>query len=154
VVDVPNGRTLDDPHYAYKLEWLAALREAARAELAGGVPLAMCGDFNVAPGKQDVWDQAQFLGSTHVSAPERDAIGALLQVGFTDVQPRALKGAPFTYWDYRAGNFHKGFGMRIDLVLLDSSLTSRLRDAYIDRDARKGSKPSDHAPVVVDLAAG
>jgi exodeoxyribonuclease-3 len=149
---VPNGRTLEDPHYTYKLEWLAALREAAGAELGGEAPLALCGDFNVAPSDEDVWDPAQFIGSTHVSAPERDALQALVELGLTDLRPRALKGAPFTYWDYRAGMFHKGFGMRIDLVLLDGRLTSRVRDAYIDRDARKGSKPSDHAPVVVDLA--
>ena len=148
---VPNGRTLEDPHYAYKLRWLAALRAAAATELGGALPLALCGDFNVAPGEQDVWDTAQFIGSTHVSAPEREAVQALLDLGFTDLRPRSLKGEPFTYWDYRAGMFHKGFGMRIDLVLLDGGLTSRVLDAYIDRDARKGSKPSDHAPVVVDL---
>jgi len=149
----PNGRTLEDPHYAYKLQWLAALAEAARGELATGARLALCGDFNVAPSDEDVWDPAQFIGSTHVSAPEREAIRALLDLGLTDLQPRALKGAPFTYWDYRAGMFHKGCGMRIDLVLLDAALAAGVRDAYIDRDARKGSKPSDHAPVVVDVRA-
>jgi len=150
----PNGRTLEDPHYAYKLAWLAALREAVRGELAEGVLLALCGDFNVAPDDDDVWDPAQFIGSTHVSAPEREALRALLELGLTDLRPRALKGAPFTYWDYRAGMFHKGCGMRIDLVLLGGGLASRVRDAYVDRDARKGSKPSDHAPVVVDLGVG
>ena len=148
---VPNGRELESPHLAYKLAWLAALRDAARDQLAAGLPLALCGDFNVAPRDQDVWDPAQFIGSTHVSAPERQAVAALLELGFTDVQPRALKGEPFTYWDYRAGMFHKGCGMRIDLVLLAGDLAAGVRDAYIDRDARKGSKPSDHAPVVVDV---
>lgn len=149
---IPNGRALDDPHLQYKLQWLAALRESARAELATGVPLALCGDFNIAPADRDVWDPAQFVGSTHVSAPERSALREILALGLTDLQPRALKGEPFTYWDYRGGNFHKGLGMRIDLLLLDPSLERRVTDVYIDRDARKGSKPSDHAPVVVDLA--
>jgi exodeoxyribonuclease-3 len=151
-VYVPNGRTLDSPHYQYKLAWLAALKDAVRQELAGNVSLALCGDFNVTPTDKDVWDPGAFVGSTHVSQPERDAISDLLGLGLTDVQPRALKGEPYTYWDYRAGMFHKGEGMRIDLVLLTTALAGAVGDAYIDRDARKGSKPSDHAPVVVDLA--
>lgn len=151
-VYVPNGRTLDSPHYAYKLDWLGALRAVLAQELDGGRELAVCGDFNVAPTDQDVWDPAAFAGSTHVSAPERRALSELLASGLTDVMPRALKGAPYTYWDYRAGMFHKGEGMRIDLVLLSRALAAGVSDAYIDRDARKGTKPSDHAPVVVDLA--
>jgi len=150
---VPNGRSLDSPHFAYKLAWLAALRAAIEAELSACPQLALCGDFNVAPSDRDVWDPAAFIGSTHVTAEERAALEQLLQLGFTDVQPRALKGAPFTYWDYRAGMFHRGMGMRIDLVLLSHALAGGVGDAYIDRDARKGSKPSDHAPVVVDLDA-
>ena len=148
----PNGRTLDSPHYAYKLAWLQGLAGALRADAASGRPLAVLGDFNVAPSDRDVWDPSQFVGSTHVSEPERRAFEELLSLGLTDVQPRALKGEPFTYWDYRAGMFHKGMGMRIDLVLLDAVLAGALTDAYIDRDARKGTKPSDHAPVVVDLS--
>jgi len=150
---VPNGRELEHPHYAYKLAWLAALRDALSAELDGGASLAVCGDFNIAPTDDDVWDPAEFAGSTHVSAPERAALTGLLELGLTDVPPRALKGRPFSYWDYRAGNFHKGMGMRIDLVLLSRALASRVTDAYIDREARKGTAPSDHAPVVVELAA-
>jgi exodeoxyribonuclease-3 len=150
-VYVPNGRTLDSPHYAYKLAWLEALTAAVGEQLAGGAPLAVCGDFNVAPSDADVWDRSAFVGSTHVSEPERAAIAKLLALGLTDVQPRALKGEPYTYWDYRAGMFHKGEGMRIDLVLLSSALAGDVSDAYVDRDARKGSKPSDHAPVVVDV---
>ena len=152
-VYAPNGRALDDPHLQYKLQWLGALRESARAELTSGLPLALCGDFNIAPSDRDVWDPAAFVGSTHVSAPERRALGEILELGLTDLQPRALKGEPFSYWDYRAGNFHKGFGMRIDLLLVDSKLAESVQDVYIDRDARKGTKPSDHAPVVVDLGA-
>lgn len=148
---VPNGRALHSPHLAYKLDWLRALRGALQIDLANGRPTAVCGDFNIAPGDDDVWDPAAFIDSTHVSAPERAALASLIDLGLHDVRPRAIKGAPFTYWDYRAGNFHKGMGMRIDLVLLGNGLASQLRDAYIDRDARKGKLPSDHAPVVVDL---
>jgi exodeoxyribonuclease III len=148
---VPNGRALDSDHYPYKLSWLAALRLALLASQATSGPLVVCGDFNIAPSDDDVWDPAAFIGSTHVSVPEREALAALISLGLDDVRPRAFKGRPFTYWDYRAGNFHKGFGMRIDLVLLDHPLTSTVTDAYIDRDARKGTLPSDHAPLVVDL---
>ena len=151
---VPNGRSLESPHLVYKLAWLRALRAALEQELALTEGLAVCGDFNVAPNEQDVWDPAAFVGSTHVSPGEREALRELLALGLTDIQPRALKGAPFTYWDYRAGMFHRGCGMRIDLVLLDRPLAARVQDAYIDRDARKGSKPSDHAPVVVELKPG
>jgi exodeoxyribonuclease-3 len=153
-VYVPNGRTVEDPHYEYKLAWLRSLAAAVGSELDGGAPLALCGDFNVAPTDADVWDPTAFTGSTHVTAPEREALAEIVGAGLTDVMPRALKGAPFTYWDYRAGMFHKGEGMRIDLVLLDGRLAKRVEDAYIDRDARKGTKPSDHAPVVVDLDVG
>jgi len=151
-VYVPNGRSLESPFFGYKLAWLGALREAARLEIESGRPLALCGDFNVAPTDGDVWDPEAFVGSTHVSAAERGAIEDLLALGLTDVRPRALKGEPFTYWDYRAGMFHRGCGMRIDLVLLSAALADRVEDSYIDRDARKGTKPSDHAPVVVELA--
>ena len=151
-VYVPNGRTLDSPHYAHKLRWLAALRTALGEELtvrAGGV--AVCGDFNIAPTDDDVWDPAEFADSTHVSGPEREALAALLELGFTDVPPRALKGRPFTFWDYRGGNFHRGLGLRIDLTLLSPGLAAKVTDAHIDRDARKGTLPSDHAPLIVDL---
>ncbi|MGP7998018.1 MAG: exodeoxyribonuclease III [Streptosporangiaceae bacterium] len=158
-VYVPNGRALDSPHLAYKLNWLAALRGALRPELAGGAPgaaageprLAVCGDFNIAPTDADVWDPAAFVGSTHVTPQERAALAGVLALGLTDLPARALKGESFTYWDYRAGMFHKGMGMRIDLVLASSPLAAAVTDAYIDREARKGKGPSDHAPVVVDL---
>ncbi|MFI5285748.1 MAG: exodeoxyribonuclease III [Candidatus Dormibacteria bacterium] len=150
-VYVPNGRALDSDHYPYKLSWLAALRLALLAERGTSPPLVLCGDFNIAPTDDDVWDPAAFIGSTHVSAPEREALTAITGIGLDDVLPRAIKGRPFTYWDYRAGNFHKGLGMRIDLVLLDHVVTPSVTDAYIDRDARKGRLPSDHAPLVVDL---
>ena len=150
-VYVPNGRTVDSPHFVYKLEWLRTLRDALAADSAATSRLAICGDFNVAPRDEDVWDPQAFVGSTHVTPAERGAVAALLELGLVDVQPRALKGKPFTYWDYRAGMFHKGEGMRIDLVLLSGELAAHLTDAYIDRDTRKGKLPSDHAAVVVDV---
>lgn len=156
-VYVPNGRTVDSPHFTYKLSWLRALRDAVAAEVNEATPLAVCGDFNVAPADIDVWDPEAFIGSTHVTPAERGAVAALLELGLTDVAARPLKGPqPFTYWDYRGGNFHRGLGMRIDLVLLSGALASHISDAYVDRDARKGKAPSDHAPVVVDIdvAAG
>jgi len=150
-VYVPNGRTPDSPHYAYKLNWLAALRDALAAELAAGRPTLVCGDFNVAPTDADVWDPAAFVGATHVTAPEREALASILAAGLTDVVPRPMKGPhPFTYWDYRAGMFHQNMGMRIDLVYASAGVT--VDSAYVDREARKGKAPSDHAPIVVDLA--
>ena len=152
-VYAPNGRAPDDPHYAYKLRWLAALRHALAAEAAGDRPFAVMGDFNIAPADADVWDPAAFEGSTHVTPAERAALTDLCGLGLTDVVPRIAKGPhPYTYWDYRAGAFHKGMGMRIDLVLANSALAAAVSDAWVDREARKGKAPSDHAPVVVDLS--
>jgi exodeoxyribonuclease-3 len=150
---VPNGRTPDDPHYAYKLSWLAALRDALTADVAAG-PVVLTGDFNVAPTDADVWDPALFVGSTHVTPAERDALAALRAVGLRDVEARPLKGdRAYTYWDYRAGMFHQNKGMRIDLVYATGTVADAVRDAYVDREARKGKGPSDHAPIVVDLDA-
>ncbi|MBC7374596.1 MAG: exodeoxyribonuclease III [Frankiales bacterium] len=144
---VPNGRAVDDPHYVYKLAWLAALRDVLADETA---PLVVTGDFNIAPTDDDVWDISQFVGSTHVTPAERCALQAIQDVGLVDIPARPGKGPrAFTYWDYRAGMFHKDLGMRIDLILASPSLT--VTDAWVDREARKGKGPSDHAPVVVDL---
>lgn len=151
-VYVPNGRTTDSPHYEYKLAWLAALRQALAHDLDGAAAVAVCGDFNVAPTDSDVWDPAAFVGSTHVTPAERAALAALRGLGLHDVVPRPGKGPnPFTYWDYRAGMFPKDMGMRIDLVYATAAVAGRLRDAYVDREARKGKGPSDHAPIIVDL---
>ncbi len=151
-VYVPNGREPGHEHYTYKLAWLAALRDAVAAEPVASMPYAVCGDYNVAPTDDDVWDIGAFEGSTHVTPPEREALAALRAEGLTDVVPRPLKyDRPFTYWDYRAGNFHKNLGMRIDLVYASAPFAAAVTDAYIDREARKGKGPSDHAPVVVDL---
>jgi exodeoxyribonuclease III len=152
-VYVPNGRTPTDPQYPYKLRWLAALRDAVAEDAAASTPFAVMGDFNVAPTDDDVWDPAVFVDSTHVTPPERDALAELRETGLTDVIPRIAKGPhPFTYWDYRAGSFHKGMGMRIDLVYANAALAGSVSDAWVDREARKGKGPSDHAPVIVDLS--
>ncbi|MES9537569.1 exodeoxyribonuclease III [Actinomadura sp. NPDC000600] len=148
----PNGRTPESAHYAYKLAWFAGLRDALGAELAEGAPLVACGDYNVAPTDEDVWDPAVFVGSTHVTPAERQALADLRALGLRDVVPTPMKGPhPYTYWDYRAGAFHKNMGMRIDLFYASEDVAARVGSAYVDREARKGKGPSDHAPVVVDL---
>ena len=151
-VYVPNGRAPGVPHYAYKLRWLAALKDAVAGDASGQRPFALMGDFNVAPADDDVWDPAAFIGSTHVTPDERAALAALRETGLTDVVPRIAKGPhPYTYWDYRAGAFAKNMGMRIDLVYANTALAGSVTDAWVDREARKGHGPSDHAPVIVDL---
>jgi exodeoxyribonuclease III len=152
-VYVPNGRAVGHDHYHYKLAWL----ERLRVHLAGGPapdePVVVAGDFNIAPTDADLYDPAAFVGATHVSEPERAALDALCAWGLRDafrvVHPDAQR--VFSWWDYRAGDFHQGRGMRIDLVLASAPVADRVRWAVIDRNARKGSQPSDHAPVVVDV---
>jgi exodeoxyribonuclease-3 len=151
-VYVPNGREVGHAHYDYKLRWLSALRSTVESELASSPSFAVLGDFNIAPTDADVWDPAAFATSTHVTGPERAALTSLRDLGLRDVMPRALKyDTPYTYWDYRAGMFHKNMGMRIDLVYASGAVADAVTDAYVDREARKGTGPSDHAPVVVDL---
>ena len=151
-VYVPNGRALDNEMYAVKLAWLARLRSTLDQMCPPGSSVAVCGDFNVAPDDGDVWDPAAFVGATHVSEPERAALRAVEGWGLDDVFRRFNDPGTFTWWDYRAGDFHEGRGLRIDLVLVSDDLVSRATGAFRDRDARKGQKPSDHAPVVVDFA--
>jgi exodeoxyribonuclease-3 len=151
-VYVPNGRALDNEFYGVKLKWLAQLRSTLDQMNQPGSSLAVCGDFNVAPDDGDVWDPAAYVGATHVSEPERAALRAVEDWGLDDVFRRFNDPGTFTWWDYRAGDFHNGRGMRIDLVLVSDDLVERATGAYRDRDARKGKKPSDHAPVVVDFA--
>jgi exodeoxyribonuclease-3 len=147
-VYVPNGRSLDDPHYAYKLEWLAALR----ASVKDPTTAVVAGDVNVAPTDGDVWDPALFVDSTHVTPAERGALAGLVDLGLRDVvRDRWPDQRVFTYWDYRAGRFHQDKGMRIDLVLAGAPIADRIAAAWVDRHARKGKGPSDHAPVIVDL---
>jgi exodeoxyribonuclease-3 len=152
-VYVPNGREVGSEFYARKLDWLRCLRDWLDASVSATDPLAVLGDFNVAPEDRDVWSPAAFEGSTHVTGPERDAVAALEAWGLVDAF-RALYSQDrlFTYWDYRRGDFHEHRGMRIDLVLVTDPLAGRLRWALVDRNARKGKLPSDHAPLVVDLA--
>ncbi|KAB1662470.1 exodeoxyribonuclease III [Pseudoclavibacter chungangensis] len=149
---VPNGRELGHPHYDYKLRWLDALRADTDAWRRANPdqPLALMGDFNIAPLDIDVWDMSVFEGHTHVSAPERAAFQAFLDDGLTDVvRDRGVEG--YTYWDYKAGRFPKNEGMRIDFVLGSSSFADLVVDATIERDERAGDAPSDHVPVVVEL---
>ncbi len=155
-VYVPNGRSLDSEHFGFKLAWLARLRAYLAETVRPDGAVAVCGDFNVAPRDTDVWDPAQFVGATHVSEPERAALGDVLDWGLVDVFSRFHPdGGIFSWWDYRAGNFHKGHGMRIDLVLLTRSLADRCTSVEIDREARKkspaGNKPSDHTVVVAEI---
>jgi exodeoxyribonuclease-3 len=148
-VYVPNGRVPDSDHYRYKLAWLAALRD----QLAAGPDAAIvCGDMNIAPTDADVFDPQAYVGQTHVTPPERAALAELQGLGLRDVvRDRWPDERVFTYWDYRAGMFHRDLGMRIDLVLASAPVAGRVRAAWVDRQARKGSGPSDHAPVIVDL---
>jgi len=148
-VYVPNGRSPGSDHYRYKLAWLAALREQVATGPADAI---VCGDMNIAPTDADVFDPGAFVGQTHVTPPERAALAELQTLGLRDVVRDRWPGERvFTYWDYRAGMFHRDLGMRIDLVLASASVAGRVRAAWVDRQARKGSGPSDHAPVIVDL---
>jgi exodeoxyribonuclease-3 len=148
-VYVPNGRVPGSEHYDYKLAWLAALGQVVGS---GPQDAIVCGDMNIAPTDADVFDPDAYVGQTHVTRPERAALAELQARGLRDVvRDRWPSERVFTYWDYRAGMFHQDLGMRIDLVLATDSVASRVRAAWVDRQARKGSRPSDHAPVIVDL---
>ena len=148
-VYVPNGREPDSDHYAYKLQWLASLRDMVAA---GPEATIVLGDMNIAPTDEDVFDPGAYVGQTHVTPPERAALAELQALGLHDVVRDRWPGERvFTYWDYRAGMFHQDLGMRIDLVLASAPVAGRVRAAWVDRQARKGKGPSDHAPVIVDL---
>jgi exodeoxyribonuclease III len=148
-VYVPNGRVPESEHYRYKLAWLAALH---RTIGSGPEARMVCGDMNIAPADIDVFDPDAYIGQTHVTAPERAALARLQELGLQDVvRDRWPTERVFTYWDYRGGMFHQDLGMRIDLVLVSAAVAGRVRAAWVDRQARKGTGPSDHAPVIVDL---
>ncbi|MFL6001879.1 MAG: exodeoxyribonuclease III [Nocardioides sp.] len=148
---VPNGRKPDDPHYVYKLDWLARLREAAGEWLDRDTALA--GDWNIAPRDEDVFDITAYAKDTHVTPRERAAFQAFLDDGWDDVvRPHAPGPEVYTYWDYYRQRFERNRGLRIDFVLASPSLAARVSGAFIDRDERAGSGASDHAPVAVDLA--
>jgi exodeoxyribonuclease-3 len=150
---VPNGRELDNPHYPYKLEWLANLAEQTGKWMRENPerPLALMGDFNIAPLDIDVWDIAEFEGKTHISTPERAAFTAFEEIGLIDaLRSRGVEG--YTYWDYQRLRFPRNEGMRIDFILGSPQFDELITEASIDREERKGDGPSDHVPVVVNLA--
>ncbi len=148
----PNGRALDTPFYSAKLAWFDRLARWLREDCDPGQAIVIGGDYNVAPEDADVYDMADFVGATHVSEPERAALATMRDWGLVDAyrlhHPETGK---FSWWDYRAGNFHKGLGMRIDHLYVTRCVAERCTAAEIDRDARKGKLPSDHAPLYIDL---
>jgi exodeoxyribonuclease-3 len=145
---VPNGRALDNPHYVYKLQWLEKLREMM-ATRDTEQPVVVGGDFNVTPTDLDCYDPSKFVGATHVSEPERAALRALEATGLIDLTRALHPDEPsYSWWDYRNGSFHRGWGLRIDLLFVNEALLAAASASYVDRDERKGEKPSDHAPVI------
>jgi exodeoxyribonuclease-3 len=153
-VYVPNGRVVGSEHYAFKLSWLERLGNHLDIVTSPGDAVIVAGDFNVAPADADVYDPEAFVGETHVTEPERERLRALVDRGLVDVFRLQHPDAPkvFSWWDYRRGDFHEGRGMRIDLVLASPPVADRVEWCVIDRNARKGKMPSDHAPVIIDLA--
>lgn len=149
-VYVPNGREIGHPFFAYKLAWLGDLAKTVRASMAAG-DLLVGGDFNVAPTDADVFDPQAFVGSTHVTKEERDALRSVLAEGLFDLAAAGAEPPTFTYWDYRQGFFRRGLGMRIDLLLGSSGVLDRLRGVAVDREERAGTRPSDHAPLTAEI---
>ena len=149
---VPNGRSLDDDHFTYKLDWLDRLAADLDANTNPTDDICVVGDFNIAPDDRDVYDAAKQVGVTHVSQAERDKLAALNDWGLADLFRQHHDDAElYSWWDYRDGNFHKRKGMRIDLLLGSTSVQERTSRVFVDRNARKGKLPSDHAPVIADL---
>jgi len=149
---VPNGRSLDDDHYQYKLAWLDRLQNDLEANLSASDDICVVGDFNIAPDDRDVWDPKGLVGVTHTSRPERDKLAALEAWGLEDVfREHHDEAGLYSWWDYRDGNFHKRKGMRIDLIMSSASVRAATDRVFVDRNARKGKLPSDHAPVVADI---
>ena len=153
-VYVPNGRALGTPSFEEKLVFLEAIVARAAALHAAELPVVIGGDFNVAPADIDVYDPQAFVGGTHVTPGERDRLEAAIAAGELADAYRALHpdDVQHTWWDYRQGHFHRGMGLRIDLVLVSEALADALTACGIARDYRKGAKPSDHAPLIVELA--
>jgi len=151
-VYAPNGQEVGSPKYLFKLEWYRRLRRWLDQAADPRQPLAMCGDFNVAPEDRDVWDPEQWRGQVLFSEPEKQVFRDLLGWGLIDALRRLrTEGGLYTWWDYRGGAFHRGWGMRIDHILMSAPLAARCTAVEIDRDERKGEKPSDHAPVVATI---
>ncbi len=149
---VPNGRALDDAHYQYKLSWLARLHQVLSTSHSPTDELIVAGDWNIAPDDRDVWDPQAFVGLTHTSAAERNALALIEQWGLNDVFRMCHdESGLYSFWDYRGGDFHRRRGMRIDLIEATQPVAQRTQSVLIDRNARKGERPSDHAPVILDL---
>ncbi len=149
---VPNGRSIDDDHYSYKLDWLDRLYADLETNTDPSEDICVVGDFNIAPDDRDVYSAASHVGATHVSKAERDKLAALDAWGLADTfRQHHEEGELYSWWDYRDGNFHKRRGMRIDLILGSPSVQARTSRVFVDRNARKGTLPSDHAPVVADV---
>ena len=152
-VYVPNGRALDHEHYQYKLRWLDKLAAHVESIAKPTGALVVAGDYNIAPADIDVWDPKALEGSTHVSQAERDKLQALYDWGLRDVvREQHPEPGIYSWWDYRNGSFHRGWGMRIDLALVTASVAKKTTWSAIDRNARKGEQPSDHAPVLIEVA--
>jgi exodeoxyribonuclease-3 len=152
-VYVPNGRALDNDHYRYKLRWLERMHAHLDAVTDPAAAAVIMGDFNIAPADVDVYDPKAFEGETHTSPPERAALEKIKARGFRDVFRERFPDATsvYSWWDYRRGDFHQGRGLRIDLILATAPVADRVEWTVIDRNARKGTSPSDHAPVIADL---
>jgi exodeoxyribonuclease-3 len=151
-VYVPNGRAIDDPHYEYKLSWLDRLQQHLQIDSSPDRDVIVTGDFNIAPTDADVHDLNKLAMSTHVTEAERSRLTALERWGLSDLFRHHHEGERlFSWWDYRSGDFHMGRGLRIDLIIGSPSIVERSNFVVVDRNARKGPSPSDHAPVVVDL---
>ncbi len=149
---VPNGRSLDDEHYTYKLDWLDRLEADLEQNASATDDICVVGDFNIAPDDRDVYDPEGLVAMTHTSEAERQKLQGLASWGLTDVFRDHHDGAGlYSWWDYRDGNFHKRKGMRIDLILASASVRERTSRVFVDRNARKGKQPSDHAPVIADM---
>jgi exodeoxyribonuclease-3 len=148
---IPNGRALDNPHYEYKLRWLESLR-IRLATYDPALPLVVGGDFNVTPTDFDCYDPSAFIGATHVSEPEREALQRIESLGLVDITRRLNPDEPcYSWWDYRNGCFRRGWGLRIDLLYCSAPVVATASASWVDREARKGEKPSDHAPVFVEF---
>jgi exodeoxyribonuclease-3 len=151
-VYVPNGQTVESPKYAYKLRWLARLRAFLDRRCRQDEPLVVAGDWNVAPEDRDVHDPAAWRGQVLFSEPEKAALREVAAFGLVDaLREKNQEGGVYTWWDYRMGAFHRGFGLRIDHLLMTKPLAARLRSVVVDRDERKGPEPSDHAPLIAEL---
>ncbi len=148
----PNGGEVGSDKYAYKLDWYGRLREFLDKDMSPEGPVLLCGDFNVAPEDRDVWDPDLWRGQILFSEPEKAALASIVSWGLCDaLRLHHAEGGLYTWWDYRAGAFHRGWGVRIDHILVTKALAQRCTGVEIDRDERKGPKPSDHAPVVASF---